>query len=130
MKKIIPILIVGALVLSGIGAIAIEADENTTLAKTTSLFVSEPIFSSSGAYVKVNLEQETSLIMNTGKPILPVITQTFAFAPGTKITDVQVTYDVKEYTLSDKIVPAPEPAPLRACIQGFKGNSGRCKNIH
>ena len=114
MKKIIPILIVGALVLSGIGAIAYEADENTTLAKTTSLFVSEPIFSSSGDYVKVNLKQETSLIMNTGKPILPVVTQTFAFAPGTEITDVQVTYDVGEYTLSDKIVPASEPVPLRA----------------
>ena len=114
MKKIIPIVIVVALVLSGIGAIAIEADENTTLAKTTSLFISEPIFSSSGDYVKVNLEQETSLSMNTGKPILPVITQTFAFAPGTKITDVQVAYDVEEYTLSDKIAPAPEPVPLRA----------------
>ena len=114
MKKIIPIVIVVALVLSGIGAIATEADENTTLEKTTSLFISEPIFSSSGDYVKVNLEQETSLSMNTGKPILPVITQTFAFAPGTKITDVQVAYDVKEYTLSDKIAPAPEPVPLRA----------------
>ena len=71
MKKIIPIVIVVALVLSGIGAIATEADENTTLEKTTSLFISEPIFSSSGDYVKVNLEQETSLSMNTGKPILP-----------------------------------------------------------
>ena len=114
MKKIIPILIVGALILSGIGAIAIEADENTTLAKTTSLFISEPIFSSSGDYVKVNIEQETSVSMNVGEPMLPIITQTFAFKPGTKITDVQVTYDVKEYTLSDKIAPAPEPVPLRA----------------
>ena len=61
MKKIIPILIVGALVLSGIGAIALEADDNTKLKQET-FFVSEPIFSSSSNYVMVNLEQETSVV--------------------------------------------------------------------
>ena len=98
MKKIIPILIVWALVLSGIGAIAIEADDNTREQQIT-FSVSEPIFSSSGNYIQVNLPQETSVRMEKGKPILPVITKVFAFKSGTEITDVQVTYDVKEYQL-------------------------------
>jgi hypothetical protein len=116
MKKIIPIAIVVALVLSGIGAIAIEADENTTLVETNSFMISEPVFSSSGDYVTVDIEPEASVSMNVGEPMLPIITQTFAFKPGTKIIDVQVTYDVKEYTLSEKIAPAPLPVPLRADI--------------
>ena len=60
MKKIIPILIVGALVLSGIGTIATEADDNTGQ-EITSFYVSEPTFSNSGNYVVVNLEEQTSV---------------------------------------------------------------------
>jgi len=112
MQNIISILVVGALVLSGIGAIAIDAGDNIQEQQTT-FSVSDPIFSSSDNYITVNLEQETSVSMETGKPILPVITKVFAFEPGTEITNVQVIYDVKEYTLSGKILPAPEPVPLR-----------------
>ena len=74
--------------------------------------VSDPVFSSSGNYVEVNIPEETSVLMSDGKPMTPVITKVFAFEKGTEITDVQVTYDVKEYTLSGKIRPAPEPVPL------------------
>jgi len=112
MKKIIPMLIVGALVLSGIGAIAIDADERTNLEVNTSLIVTEPIFSSVGDYITVHLSQETSVSMLKDKPILPVVTKVFDFKPGTEITNVQVIYDVKEYTLSGKIALAPEPVPL------------------
>ncbi len=111
MKKIIPILIVGALVLSGIGAIALDADDFKQVQKMT-FSVSDPVFSSSGNYVEVNIPEETSVLMSDGKPMTPVITKVFAFEKGTEITDVQVTYDVKEYTLSGKIRPAPEPVPL------------------
>ena len=112
MKKIIPILIVGALVLSGIGAIAIEADENDILEKKASLFVSEPVLSSFDNYVKVNLPQETSLSMEEGKPMMPIITEVFAFEQGTEITDVQVNFDTVEYELTDPILPAPKAVPL------------------
>jgi len=43
---------------------------------------------------------------------LPVITKTFAYKPGTEITDVQVNFNVREYKLPEKIYPAPEPVPL------------------
>ncbi len=112
MKKIIPILIVGALVLSGIGAIAYEADDNKVLEEKITFSVSEPTFSSSENFLRVNLEQETSVRMETGKPMLSVITKTVTFPAGTKINDVQVTYDVEEYKLENKILPAPEKVPL------------------
>lgn len=111
MKKIIPILIVGALVLSGIGAIAIEADDNTRQ-EITSFYVSDPIFSNSGNYVVVNLAEQTSVTMEENQPMTPVITKVFAFEQGTEIKDVQVNFDVKEYKLSEKICPAPAPVAL------------------
>jgi len=111
MKKIIPISIVVALVLSGIGAIAIEADDNTRQ-DITSFYVSDPMFSTSGNYIAVNLEEQTSVTMEENKPMTPVITKVFAFNQGTEIKDVQVNYDVKEYQLSEKICPAPAPVAL------------------
>lgn len=114
MKKIIPILIVVAMVLSGFGALATEADVKTTLAKTTSLSVSEPSFLTDGNYVTVSMGEETSMSMNAGEPMLPTFTQTFAFEPGTTITDISVSYDVAEYQLTEKIAPAPVAVPLKA----------------
>jgi len=119
MKKIIPILIVGALVSSGIGAIASsEADE--TQVTQESIFLSTPMFKDMGEYISVELPEATSLLMKTGKPILPVITWTTTFELGTKIKGVEVTYDVEEYTLSKKILPAPSPVPLSATLASKK----------
>ena len=119
MKKIIPILIVGALVLSGLGAIASsEADE--TQVTQESIFLSTPTFEDMGEYISVELPEATSLLMNTGKPVLPVITWTTTFELGTKIRSVEVTYDVEEYTLSKKILPAPSPVPLSATLASKK----------
>ncbi|MFO7677289.1 MAG: C25 family cysteine peptidase [Thermoplasmatota archaeon] len=112
MKKIFPIVIILALIASGFGAIAIQADVNPTLVKTSTLAISEPVFSISDNYVSVNIKQQTSVRMDSDKPMTPVITQTFAFEPGTEIKNVDVEYDIKEYIVSDPIQPAPQAIPL------------------
>lgn len=112
MKKIIPIVLMIALVSTGFGAIAIQADVNQPLTMTTTFSVTEPVFTISGEYLSITLTEQTSVRMDTGKPMTPVITKTFDFQPGTQIQQVDVNYDVKEYIVSQSIQPAPQPVPL------------------
>ncbi len=112
MKKVIPILIIGVLLLSGIGAVAItEVDEK--ISKYNNFVLSEPIFEEIDDYINVNLKEATSTNMETGKPMLPVVTKMYTYPLGTIVNNVKVEFSgMKEYVLSKKIMPAPEPAPL------------------
>ena len=112
MKKIIPILVVGVLVLSGLGAVAVtEADGK--LMKEDYVLLSAPIFKEIDDYLTVDLKEATSLLMDTGKPMLPFVTKVYTFPLGTKIDDVVVTFsETNEQILSKKIMSAPEPVPL------------------
>ncbi len=111
MKKIIPFVIVGVLVLSGIGVVAMPKAEEYLVEKT--IILPEPVFSDMGEFINVNFEYKiTSNIMSPGKPMLPVATIINTFEPGTIIENVKVSYNTNEYTLNKKIEPAPEPIPL------------------
>ncbi len=112
MKKIIPILVIGVLVLSGLGAVAVtEADGK--LMNQDSVLLSAPIFEETDDYLTADFKEATSLLMDTGKPMLPVVTKVYTFPLGTKIDDVVVTFsETNEQVLSKKIMPAPEPVPL------------------
>ena len=112
MKKIIPIVVVGLLLLLGIGASALTQTDETQLNKNTTI-ISKPVFEETNNYLNVNLKEATSTNMETGKPMLPVITHVYTYPLGTIIKDVDVEFfGVKEYVLSKKIMPAPEPVPL------------------
>jgi len=116
MKKIILIVIIGVLVLSSIGAMAISKADVNRVEKT--ILLSEPVFDDVGEYINVNFEGGiTSILMSPGKPMLPTATIISTFEPGTKIENIRVSYDVKEYVLSKKIQPAPEPVPLSNNLQ-------------
>ncbi|UCF13301.1 MAG: peptidase C25, partial [Thermoplasmatales archaeon] len=91
MKKIIPILVVVVLVLSGLGAVAVtEADER--LRNQDSVLLSAPIFKETDSYLTVDFKEATSMLLDTGKPMLPVVTKVYTFPLGTKIDDVAVTF--------------------------------------
>jgi hypothetical protein len=112
MKKILPILIIGILVLSGLGAAAITETDAKKM-KEDNLMLSAPIYKEKDSYLTVNLNEATSLLMDSGKPSLPVVTKVYTFPFGTKIDDVVVTFSEKnKQVLSKKIIPAPEPVPL------------------
>ena len=119
MKKILPILIVGILVLSGLGAVALT-DDNTYNEKfeEESIVISEPVIEDAGQYVKVNIEEATTSILEPGKPMLPVVTQVFTFPFGTKISNVDVSFsEVNELVLPKKVQPAPEPVQMNTELE-------------
>ena len=112
MKKLLPIVLVGILVVSGLGAVAIQENNDETQFNTVSMVISEPIITEKNEYLTVNLKESESLLMETGKPMLPVITKVFMLPLGTNIVDVKVDFDTQEQVLSKKIQPSPRPVPL------------------
>jgi hypothetical protein len=115
MKKILPLMVVGILILSGFGAVAITEYKNYDVKFDGELVtISEPTIKEAGQYVAVSLKGSTSSLLHAvGKPILPVVTRVFTFPFGSKINSVDVSFsEIKECALSKKVQPAPEPIPL------------------
>jgi hypothetical protein len=71
--------------------------------------VSEPIFRYKGEYVTINFKESDSLLLQAGKPVLPVFIKTLTFPCCTEIVDVKVDLKSREYILNRKIQPAPKP---------------------
>ncbi|MFE3846320.1 C25 family cysteine peptidase [Thermoplasmatota archaeon] len=112
MKKIIPILIVGILVISGLGAVAISDSNPESLYKMESIFISETILKENNEYILIDFEESTSKLMETGNPIIPVITKVYTFPAGTKIENVKVDIINEQQTLQKKIQPSTKPIPM------------------
>ena len=112
MKKIVPILLVGILVISGLGAVAIPNEEQKILVEKDLIELSSPILKEDGEYLSIEFDQSNSNLMDEGKPILPIITKTYTFPIGSKIPNVEVNFEIEEYNLNKKIQPSPKPMPL------------------
>jgi len=118
MKKLLPLCIVGILVLSGVGAVAITNNKTNDLKiKTESIAISEPVIKDEGQYITVSLEEAASSLLDSGKPMLPVLTKMFTFPFGTKISSVDVSFSkTNELALSKEVNPATEPTPVDAKV--------------
>jgi hypothetical protein len=126
MKKIIPILIIGILILSGVGAGAyfIQREPDQKLqTKSDSIQFSEPVITENEqGYLTIELKESSVTLQNTGEPILPIINKKYTFPLGTAIKDVQVIFTGnKQYSLSKKITPTPYPATT---LKGKEINGG------
>lgn len=107
MKKFIPILIVGVLLISGLGAVA-TPKENVESEKLTVTF-NQPIIQSEEQFITVKIDEADSFIMKQGKPMLPSYVETFAFPFGTKIKSVTCTpANIQIQTISKDIIPTPK----------------------
>ena len=106
MNKIIPILIVGIFVISGLGAVAVTDSETKSLIKMESIPISEIIIEDKTDFIEVDFDESTSKLMETGNPIIPVITRVYTFPAGTKINMINVDFDTDQYILEKKIQPA------------------------
>ncbi|PNX45855.1 MAG: peptidase C25, partial [Thermoplasmata archaeon M8B2D] len=78
---------------------------------------SNPVFEKNEEYLSINIKESTSNLMEAGKPIIPTFSKIFTFPIGTKISNVNVNFDVKEYVLPGKIQPSPSPVPLTNNLQ-------------
>jgi len=115
MKKIIPILIIGVLLFSGLGAVALQ--ETKTLEKTETITFTEPQISERGNYGFINIKNSNSWLKKTNYPMIPSFTKTYIFPFGTDIQNVNVIFsESKEYRLEKKIINVPEPV----CVFGEK----------
>ena len=104
MKKMLPLLVVGILVLSGLGAVAFTVDENENIISET-VFFSQPIISEMEDYVSIDVAESNSNTMQTNKPTLPIVSNIYKFPFGTRIDNVEVTFSdtiVKEISKTIK----------------------------
>jgi len=122
MKKLIPLIVVGIIVISGLGSIATTDNANHNVkTEKESISLSEPIIKESGKYVVVSLEEATSSLKLYGKPILPVVTKVFTLPFGSKIDHIDVHFsDANALILSEEVQPGSEPFPLIAGTQVAK----------
>jgi len=130
MKKLLPLIVVGFLIIGSFGAVGIQINKEKNVQKeksfnedeanieyksssfTKTIQVSEPDIVQDGNYVLVEVNEASSMLLETGKPIMPVITKTYTFQAGTRIDNTEITIDWDETTLSKEIKPSPAPEAL------------------
>jgi len=108
MKKIIILVLVSVLIISGFGAVAFPSDNN--LEKNELVTFSNPTFSYQNDCLIFNIENSNSRINNPGYPLLPSLIKTYEFPLGTKINNVDVKFfGTKEYRIEGKVTVASNP---------------------
>jgi Peptidase family C25/Propeptide_C25 len=108
-KRILSIIIIGILLISGFGtAVTINAKSKIFTIQNTIEF-SEPSITDKNTYISIQIDEATSYTTLPGNPILPIYTKLFTFPFGTIIKDVTFTMssiEVKE--ISKEVIPAPQ----------------------
>jgi hypothetical protein len=113
MEKILPILLMGMIVLSGLGAAAFSTNVSipqTTSIKTesaTALFLTPPTFSEKDGFVEIQIDGATTQLLEPNRPILPIYIKTYEIP--FKSSNIQVICHAKEIrsmTLTKEILPA------------------------
>jgi len=117
MKKVMPILIIGILVISGFGAIAdFDVNDNNFVIKDLISF-SQPLIKEKDQYIILNIEETNSQLINTNKPILPMHIKTYTFPIGTKILEIECNpYNIQQQYITKKISPSPKPVLIGSKI--------------
>ena len=106
MKKFMPILIIGILIISGLGAAAstLKQTENPTI----SLRFSSPILKENRNYINIEISQANSLLLHENKPVLPSYIETIFYPLGTKINTIHCQPTLlKTISLTNYIEPTP-----------------------
>jgi len=112
--------VVGILVLSGLGAVALASDN--TDQKIVSVTFQQPMISEQNQYATVSMDGTNSDLMVQNKPMLPSYIETFTFPFGTKIKSVTATpSDIQTQTISKDLMPTP---PMVAVGQNPETNTG------
>ncbi len=110
MKKIIPLLLIGIMVLSGLGAATVTNTSETTMNKTQTISFSDPEIIEKEGYAFVTMQETNTWLKTPDAPMLPAFTTTYTFPFGTKIKTVDVTFsEPEEYVVEQKIAPTPTP---------------------
>jgi hypothetical protein len=118
MKRILPILLVGILVISGFGAAVTTNVQSTEMCVQEVKQFSDPVIMTQNDYVSVQIAEATSYAAIPGNPVLPVFTKLFTFPFGTNIKDVSVVpSSVQILKLTKEIFPAAQLTPVSTTLR-------------
>lgn len=108
MKKVVSIVILTILFLSGVNGFAISND-TVTKQKCISIPFSSPSIQQKSQFLCLDINEANSYLSQPGKPLLPSYIHTFTFPITTKIENIICTpSEIKQWNLSKKIMPSPE----------------------
>jgi len=141
MKKILPIMVIGFLILSGLGAVAVtndlnisDFDNDKTIGKSeiaTFAFSPMVIEEHDNEYFEVSLKDTSSYLMNPGNPVLPKVVKSFELPFGARNIKVKVTMNnVQEYGIDKEIRPAPPHIPLIATEEEIVVNYEKNEKVY
>jgi hypothetical protein len=115
MMRIVPILIVGIMVLSGLGAAAILNTTQKSIEKTETISFLYPEIQNKDGYALVTIKNTNAWLYKPDTPMLPASVTTYIFPFGTKIRTVDLMFsEPEEYTLENKIASTPKPVSVVA----------------
>lgn len=116
MKKILPTLLVGLLISSGLGAVALSdtyvKDNRIVFSQQDTIRVSDFSIQDNGEYQTVSIKEGSSLLLAPGQPMVPKVTKVYTYPLGTIITNIDIQIDTQEIKLEKLIQPAPQAVPL------------------
>ncbi len=118
MKKAMLIFFTTIIILGGIGATAFKVNNTNEsineVKKTIEIGFSKPTFTDSNDnYIRLNLGDEETYLMNPGQPMLPRVLKTFELPPGISNIKIEVyPNQIQKQRISKQILPVPTPKPL------------------
>ena len=122
LRTIISTLLVIILVISGLGVTATQQEQNIEINKIKLTF-SKLDFEDKGKYVTINIKEANSLLIEAGKPLLPMYTHQVVLPLGTKIKSIKVTpINIIKKTLSKKIILSPIVSAVGTIINNIKSS--------
>jgi len=119
MRKLLLILVIGILIASGFGTLAVNIEktnniETGIIAELIEIDVSSlNIIDDDNEYIEVSLGSQELYLMNPGQPKIPRILKTYELPFG--VTNIKVEAEplnIQEFKISKEIVPSPAPLPL------------------
>jgi len=115
MKRIVPLLLIGIMVLSGLGAAVVSKPSETMLKKTETISFSNPEITTKESDAFISIDNANAWLNTPGAPMLPASVTTYIFPFGTKIKTVDVTFSEPEEIIVEKrIASTPKPVTFVA----------------
>lgn len=103
------VLILGLVVAPGITQVsAINTSQNTSANLEWTQEFSVPVITADDNYVKATIEETQTFTTDGGRPMVPVVTKTFEFPRGTKITGISVIpSEIQTLQVEKRLRPVP-----------------------
>jgi len=135
MKKILPILVIGILIISGLGTVASNNENETKLnIKTNSSqmeFSSLVIEENNDETIDLALEGVSTHLMEPGEPVLPKIVKTIELPFGSTNVNVKITpIETNELSITGQVKSASAHLPLTAISQSTIYEQERNEQIY